>query len=320
MGAEGPVVRRSGPFRSLGRLAVGTAIALALAASILVSPAVASATAPATWASVPSQWGNGLVLCTFSSSQPSVAVSAESLNGTGLGTGVAEVQEVSLSGAVVASAAFPSANWSQVNNSHDSWFDMTYTSQVPVTGAAGSSGTLGVRVDFVLPAYAETPGQNLSAVNFTLSLSNWPWQQPNDRLRATLPVWTAFPAAEYLVAGTGTGPIVTALSTATGQPREYVIVPSAATTGNGTVSASSSLVLSGASGTVAVTFGSEAGQFSSLNYSTHVGIILPRTVAGIPIYDFVAVGGVGAAVVLAVAVVTRRLRHAPSDLEFVEDE
>lgn len=316
-------VRFFRPRRSLGRLAVGVAIVLALSASVFVLPVARGQSNPDGWVPVPSEWGNGIVLCTFSSSQPAAAVSAESLNGTGLGAGPVGLQEVSPSGSVVASAAFSSVNWFELNNSHDAWFDMTYTAQVPVvsTGSTTPAGAVSVRVDFVLPAYAEKPGQNLTVVNLTLSLSNWPWQHSTDVLRASLQVWMPFPAAERLSAGIGGGSVVTTSSASTGRPLEYLIAPPTATAGGLTViSAASSSSVAGSSGSVTVAFGSEAGQFSSLNYTTHVGIILPRTIAGIPTYYFALVGAAGVAAVLAVAVATRQLRRAPSDLEFVEEE
>lgn len=326
---EAPVRNRGGPSepRSGGRIAFAVVGALALSVALLVTPATAGPVTASGWSLVPISWNNGLVLCNFLSSQPGVAVSALSLAGTGLGIGASGMEEISPSGSVVASAPFSSQTWSPVNNSSGGWFDMFYSGQVPIlpTGATTPVGTASARMDFILPSYAETPGQNLSAVNFTFSVSNWAWQHSGDSLRATISSWTSYPVSEEMHAGSAPGPILSAVSVATGQPLQYIIAPAFAvvTASSGAVSivsAAPTVSLAGNNASVGVTFGNGSGSVRSLSYTSQVGIVLPRTLAGIPTYYVVVAGSAGIAATLSIAVTARRLRRAPSDLEFVEEE
>jgi len=317
-------IPRKGSTTLLGA-SVGLAIALTL--GFLLTPTVLAHPNGSGWAVVPSEWENGLVLCIFSPAQPSVAVSAVSLNDSGFGAALGFLSEVAPSGSAVASAAFNAASWSEANTSVDGWFDMTYTSQVPIVpvGSSTPTGTVGARADFVLPAYASTPGQNLSAVAFTLSISGWGWVHANDALKAGISVWMPFPAEERINAPAPGSPILTTSSPASGRTLAYLESSNSASVGGSTtgvtaVSATPSIAANQSGGSLNITFGTSAGEFRTLNYTTHIGVVLPSSIAGIPTYEFVVVGGVGAFVVIALAATTRRLRRAPSDLEFVEEE
>jgi len=141
----------------------------------------------------------------------------------------------------------------------------------------------------------------------------------------TLPLWPTFARAEHLSTQSPGGLEVTSSSNATGAPREYFhLAPSAtATPVSGapmSVGVSPSVSLAPSFATITLTVGTQAGSFTSLSYTAHVTVPLPSTLAGLPLYDYPLVAGAAAALSIAVAVGTRRVRQRPSDLKFVEEE
>lgn len=277
----------------------------------------------------PVSWSNGTVLCQFASSAPSVAVSRAALTGTGVTVSVISVVEVAANGATVASADLSGLPWSVGNWSTDDFFDLAYVIEAPVVGASdpsGSVGTANVTVQFVLPAYAESGTGPMNVVTAAFSVSQWPWQGTNDHLVLALAASPTFPSAEHLNVTSASGWLVSSTSNSSGAVLEQVggSPQAVATASNGTVrnvTANASLVLPSPSwAQITVDFGSAAGAFSSLEYSAHVGVVLPSTVAGIPLYEFAEAGTAAALVTVLVALVARRVRRRPSKLIYAVSE
>jgi hypothetical protein len=57
-----------------------------------------------------------------------------------------------------------------------------------------------------------------------------------------------------------------------------------------------------------------------VSYTAHVGIVLPSTIAGIPLYDFALVGSLAVVIAVTVGLSARRIRAGPSDLIYVGEE
>jgi hypothetical protein len=306
--------------------AVGLAFVIAL---VFVDAPHASATqVPAAWPSSSLAWNNGLVLCEFSATIPSVAVSALDLNGSGLSSGISEVAEVNSTGAVVANATMTGATWTVVNVSTPDTFDLAYQAHVVLTAASGSPTPLGsadVRVDYRLAAYADSAADHLNSVAAVFQVSHWTWQGSGDRLTIALPLWPTFPSAEHLGAQTSNGLEITSSSNAMDAPREYFLLAANATAtpvsgAPESVSVSPLVRVSPSFASVVLTVAPAAGNFTSLTYTATVGIPLPSTLAGLPLYDYALVGGGAATLAIVVAVGTHRVRQRPSDLQYVEEE
>ena len=321
--------RRERPLPRFGQPAkvlVWTACAGFLLLGAAFVPATSAAPA---WNPEPVSWTNGVVLCQFSASRPSVNVSALDLNGTGLTIGFGGIAELRPNGSIAATADFTNASWAFWNASTEDSYDLAFTAEVTVDSTAPTPARIGVadvRIDFVLPVHAGTAGGSLTTVTVGLSVSNWTWQGMGDSLEVRLPAAPAFPLAEHLAASTAPGWLLTSVSNSSGrslawlQPGSNALAQPASGVAV-TVSATPTLALqSAASGTVTVVFGPSAGAYRSLTYDTEVGIVLPSTIAGIPLADFVAVGAAAAASSLAIAAVARRIRARPSRLIYSDEE
>jgi hypothetical protein len=311
-----------------GLLVAGLALAIAISLSLVSMPGSSGSQTAATWLATSPEWNNGVVLCVFDPTSPSVAVSAFGLNGSGLSSSITQVAEVDAAGATVAVASVPSAAWRAWNASTDDTFDQAYQAHDSLVAASGPATPLGsadLRVDYTLPAYADFDSGELNTVTALFQVSNWTWQQSGDRLVLTLPLWPTFAQAEHLSAQAPNGSEITSWSTSTGAAREYFRLSGSAnatSAGGAPVSVGVSPVVSlGPSfASVNVTVGSTAGNYASVTYSATVSIPLPAKVAGLPLYDYALVAGAAAALSILVAVGTRRVRKRPSDLQYVDEE
>jgi hypothetical protein len=311
-----------------GLLVAGLALAIAVSLSLVSLPGSSGSEPAATWLAASPEWNNGVVLCVFNSTSPSVAVSAFGLNDSGLSSSLSQVAEVNPEGATVAVASVAQASWNAWNASVDDTFDQAYQAHVALLPASGSAPPLGaadLRVDYTLPAYAGSGSGSLSSVTAVFQVSNWSWQNPADRLVLTLPLWPTFAQAEHLGGQGSNGAEVTSWSTATGDAREYVQLSdraNATPVGGATASVGVSPVvsLSPSFASVNVTVGSSAGDFVSMSYVATVSIAVPAHLAGLPLYDYALVAGAAAALSILVAAGTLRVRRRPSDLQYVEEE
>jgi hypothetical protein len=319
---------RSGP--SLGSPRARLSRTLPGLASLLVLCAVVSllavSPARAAWGgaqSQPYQWTNGNVLCVFNATLPSVTVSADGVNDTGMGAGLDQINELSSTGATVASAVMSSVAWDPVNQSSSEWFVMNYSEPVnviPASAPSAPAGTVLVTISFALDrslANASLADQ----VGFQLTIQGWPWQSHQDTLALVVPIWSAFATTEHVVVGTSTSPRVESVRTSSGQPLEYFEAGTSASTGTGVpVTVAAQTTLTNGIATTTLTLGSGAGGASTLAYSATLGITPGTRVLGLPLYDYAAVAGGAGLVALVVGVGTRRVRRQPSDLTYVEEE
>lgn len=304
----------------------GLAVAVAL---VVASAPRADAEQPAAHRSPSASfgWSNGLVLCDFNLTSPSVAVSALDVSGSGLSSGVPEITEITSMGQAVAVASVANANWTVVNASTPDAFDLAYQAHVLLVAPSGPAtriGSVDVHIDYILAEYAASNADNLSSVTAVLQISHWTWQGPGDRLVITLPLWPTFVHAEYLSSQSPAGPEITSSSNATGDPREYFLLSddATATPASGApklVHVWPEVSLNPSFASVNLTVGSGAGAFTSLTYTALISIPLPSTVANLPLYEYVLVGGTATVVSIVVAAVTRRVRQRPSDMEYVEE-
>lgn len=301
-------------------------VAGALAGLVLVAPSLHAASSGTTWSPAPVSWSNGIVLCNFTTALPTVAVSALGLADSGMSVTLASVEEISPNGTPVAVSFLSNASWSQQNISGPDLFDLSYLAHASVEKPNETStpiGSVDARVDYRLPAYAESPATNMSSVTMEVALSNWSWQGAGDRLALSFTVWPTYSATERLT-GSSSNLSVTSSSVASGAPREYFIASTVANastgpSGSSLVKVTPRAVVGGSRAFVTLWISAAAGSFSRLAYAASIGLPVPSTVAGIPVADFVAVAGTGAAVSLAVAVVTRRLRSRPSRLIYFDE-
>jgi hypothetical protein len=295
---------------------------------LLLTP-VGAAVAPLTgWESEGVSWSNGLVLCQFAPSAPLVSVSAWARQGTGLTASVDSISEVRPAGTDVATTNLAAAAWTVTNLSTDATYDLSYSAEATVASPASPDvplGTVGVRVDFVLPAYDHSASGTSDTVEVELLLSAWPWQASADHLVVTLAAAPSFPAAEHLVLGTTLSSLVSSLSTSSGSLFEQLTgSPTGIANPNSSASASVSAgaVVAGNSSlaTVSLSFGTTAGSFASLSYTASVRVNFPSQIAGIPVVDFVVVGSAAILVSVLVAAGVRRVRRRPSDLTYANEE
>jgi len=308
--------------RSASRLAVVATVLLV--GAVVFLPAYGAGASPTDWTSYSMSWTNGVVLCVFDPTTPAVTVSSPTLNGTGLWAAVGAIQEVG-PGGTVATATLAEGSWIATNLSTDDFFELAYSGHVPIlpTGVSAPTGSVDLQIDFILPAYTGSGPTN--EVDLTVHLSNWSWQAPHDSMDLILPLASAFPPAERLVVGGPPGALMTGVSNQSGQPLEYLSttqLASASAPGIATTNLSvyPSLTVLPASASVTVAFGTEAGAFHSLNYTTAIGVALPSTIAGFPIIDFVLVASAAVVASLGIAAGVRVVRRRPSDLEYVEEE
>ncbi|MGD0588328.1 MAG: hypothetical protein ABSA63_05990 [Thermoplasmata archaeon] len=296
---------------------------------LLLLVPVATATAPsASWGIAPPSWSNGLVLCEFSGTAPMVGVSALALAETGLSASVGSISEVTSGGVVQANASLSSTVWTATNFSNDDAYDLGYTAHAPVTGSAAPFHLLGavdLRVDFVLPIYSGSPSGPTDTVSMGILVSNWSWQGSGDHLVLTLHAWPSYAGSEHLLLGSSPGLLVSGVATSGGATLEEMSASTSAVANPASptpvsIAAAPSVTGNSAFGVVSVSFGSNAGEFSGLSYSSTVHVLLPTTIAGIPTTDLVAVGGTAGLVTVLIALAARRARRRPSDLTYVNEE
>lgn len=323
--------RRSPPLRPLVRGITLLGGTTAFAAALLVVSFAPVTAASATWAPPdPLAWSNGIVLCEFSPVAPSVNVSAVSLSETGLTVNLGGMTEVRPDGSAVAVANLSNVAWQVANLSTDDAFDLAFiATSVPLVAPTASApvvGSVDLRVDFVLPAYASSPDVSTDVVSAVLTVSNWTWQAAGDHLAADLSSWVTYPGSERLTGPGAPSRMITGTSTGSQGDLQWMgFAPNATVVSPGgnssTVSASPQLEgLTSGAASVTVAFGASAGEFRSLVFVTQVGVILPTAIAGIPTVDFLAVAGAAAGTSLVVAVVAHRVRRRPSRLTYAEEE
>lgn len=295
---------------------------------LLIVP-VAAATAPDTsWGIAPPSWSNGLVLCQFSGTAPVVGVSALAREQSGLSASIGSISEVSSAGAVRANATLSSADWAVTNFSNDDAYDLGYVAHAAVNGPAAPFPLLGsvdLRVDFVLPIYSGSPSGATDTVSIAILLSNWSWQGAGDHLVLALDASPSYATTEHLALGGSPGELVSGVATSGGATWEEISASTSAVAdptspAPTSVSASPSVMGNSSHGVISVAFGSDAGEFAGLSYSTTVHVLFPTTIAGIPTVDIIAVTGVATLVAALTAVATRQVRRRPSDLTYVDEE
>ncbi|HYA71247.1 MAG TPA: hypothetical protein VEH28_07775 [Thermoplasmata archaeon] len=312
--------------RRLGPVATAAALGAALGLMVLIAPGAA---AWSTGIGGPVSWTNGVVLCQFAAVSPSVAVSALSLTGSGVTVSLLSVVEAGPTGSVAATTSLDGLSWTVANWSNEDAFDLAYSLHAPLSSTTNPPSTVGstdLQVQFVLPAYEGSPKGPTDEVNVVFSLLNWTWQHPGDHLVLSFTAAPTFPLAEHLNATAAPHWLLSSTSNQSGAVLEQIGANASATAATGTgpassVSASPALTIASPSKAVVnVTFGSSAGTFSSLTYTAQVGVVLPATVAGIPLSELAAAGVAGVAVSLAVAGIVRRVRRRPSKLVYVTEE
>ncbi len=319
--------RRRGRWDFRALIGVGVT---ALLLSVTVASFGSGSSSGADWSSTELAWSNGVAQCIFVPGTPTVAVSAMSLAGSGLSATLASLDEVTASGNVTAVAALSSANWSSTNLSNPDRFDMAYATDVPIVSPVDSAqvlGSVGLRVDYLLPAYADSPGTNLRNVTQEVTIANWTWQGTGDRLVFSVSLWPTFTALERLTAPSPTSYSVMSVEVSTGEPRESFDLGRSANIslpGKGSflapVTPEAQVALQGAYASVGLWVGAVAGEFRSLSYVSVIALPVPKALAGLPPYEYAAAGGAGFVAVAVLALTARRLRRKPSDLTFVEEQ
>lgn len=322
-----PKRRRWGLEVPLTTAAVATALALALS--------LAPGAAASYGGGEPVAWTNGLVLCQFSGTVPEVSVSAVNLTGTGMLLSTMSVGEASPNGSMVSTAELAGAVWNVSNDSSDDAYVLVYAAQVALEGttlaaASGSwtpagLGSADLAVTFELPAYAGSPDGPTDEVNFSLTVANWTWQSPADHLVVGFAASPSFPSTETLSAAVAPGWLLISSSVASGAELERMgMSPTASIVSSGGASAVlpvyASMQLSPAVANVTIALSSLAGAASSATFTGRLGIVLPTSVAGIPVSELVAAIAAATLISGLVAVGTRRVRRRRSRLIYVDEE
>ena len=310
--------------RSLGRAGVSlAAVGALLLVLLLAAPAVRAAPTSARGPTyTPTSWTDGAIVCSFDPSGPGVTVSAESAPAIGLWLGMGSVTE-SLAGVVLASASLNGSTWVATNESNTTLYSVSYqtsvsvlnTDLIPLPAAT-------IRVGFSL-ADSPAAGASSDRVAVSLSIVSWPWVSDLSQLAVTIAL--AQKGGAHLAANGTTS--VASYANATGALVAYLATggQANATSSGGTVLpvvvAASIVHLSASAAGMSFLFGSPADGASSVNYSAEVIVPLPgRGSVAIPTSYLAAAAGAAVVASLAIAGVTRRVRRAPSDLEYVEEE
>jgi hypothetical protein len=310
-----PRVRLSRTLPQVGTLLVLLAVVGVLAAS----------SARAAYAGEDSNsyaWSNGSVTCVFSGTLPSVTVSATGLNDTGMGVSLAQIDEASPLGIVVAIAAVNAAAWEPANASSSEWYTLNYAEFMNVTSTTTPAHSLGqawVSIGFALNR--TPPNATLAdVVAFQLSVQDWPWQSAADGLALVVPIWSAHSTSEHMTVSSASSPRVESVRNSNGQPLEYFEVGTTATTNTGApVPVTSQTTIADDVATTVLTLGHGAGGATELTYQATLGITPNTRVLGLPLYDYLAVASGAGLVALVVGVGARRVRQHPSDLTYVEE-
>ncbi|HUI38954.1 MAG TPA: hypothetical protein VLY85_04915 [Thermoplasmata archaeon] len=308
-------------------MAPATVSAVGLLACMVLLSLTPSAQAGASeprWVPSANTWTNGVVLCNFSSGRPSAEISRFGLTPSGIVGELTEVVESSSAGPV-ARAEASAANWTATNLSDEDQFEYSYAALAavePTNGSRSSLGTAEIQVDFILASYAGSPTGNMTSVALDLRISNWSWQAPGDRLAVELALWPADPGTEHLEVGNSGSSFVASVSNSSGRTLEYFEAGEWANVSGpspSAVPAAGELSLTPSWAWLTVGFGSGAGEFRTLDYVSHVGIVLPPSVAGIPTDQLALVGGAAALVAAGIAIATRQIRRKPSDIEYIRE-
>ena len=316
------------PLRPGGTARSVLPAALAVVAVALLLPATGAASAYAPHGGSGLSWTNGVVLCQFNATAPGVAVSAFGQGAPGMTVSDVGVSEVAPNASVVATAVLGGTAWNVTNLSTESAYAVAYSVHAPMASAAPAAPSVGsadLRVAFVLADDSGSAVGPTDTVEVVFSVANWTWQGPGDHLVLSFATEANVPAAEHLAAATVPGWIVTSASNASGSEVARMGANATAAVANASgparaVEATSSLaMLTPATARVTVAFGS-AGEYSSLAFAARVGVVLPATVAGVPIGELLAALAAGGLVSVGVAVVTRSVRRRPSKLIYAEEE
>lgn len=314
---------------------MSVAAAILAAALALALPLAPGASAASYGGDEPIAWTNGLVLCQFSGTEPQVNVSALDLAGTGLLLSTMSVGEASPNGSMVATAAIAGAAWTVLNDSSDDAYVLAYSLHASLESASPSAadgawspanlGSADLAMTFVLPAYDGSADGATDAVNFSLTVANWSWQSAEDHLVVGFGARPSFPSSEELAAANVSGWLLTSSSTSTGAELERMgLSPTAAVVSAGgeasDLAANTTMVLAPETANLTVALSNAEGALSSATFSGTVGVVLPATIAGIPLSELVAAAGAAAAVSVLVALGARRVRRRPSRLIYVDEE
>jgi len=322
----GPTGVHPSSLARLTGISGATAISAAVVLVLLLAPA---AGAWSVGVGGPMSWSNGVVFCQFAPASPSVEVSAATLSGSGVTVSLLSLNEGGPGSSVAAIANLTGVSWSPGNWSGDDAFDQAYTLHATLSNPASPSSPVGstdLTVQFVLPAYQGSPEGPTDAVNVLFTVENWTWQHAGDHLELAFSVAPTFPSSEHLNASSAPGWMLASTSNSSGSVLEQVGANASATaaTGSGpTMSIAATPTLSNfspASANLSVAFAGTAGEFTTLTYSARVGVVLPASVAGIPLSEILAASAAGVVVSLCVAMVARRVRRRPSNLIYVTEE
>jgi hypothetical protein len=320
-----PTVRRpSPPAQRVGPGLIGAV--LAVIAVLTLSTPFAAASPRAAWGAHPIAWTNGAVLCEFAPTAPNVAVSALGRNDSGMSVAVASVAEMRPNGSIAASTSLAGLTWSVTNVSSEDDYELAFAMDAPLWSGSTQVGTADIALNYSLPAYQSLPGDASNLVTIQGSIANWTWQAAGDSLVLSLSISPAESSQEHLAFDDVPGWLMASDSNATGQSNEAMgLEPTANTTSPtgtvGSIAVESSMRLASATNaSVALTFPTGVAGAESIQFGGYIGVTLPATIAGIPVAELVEVTGAGAAVSLVLAGLVYRIRHAPSDLVYVEEE
>jgi hypothetical protein len=301
---------------------------LAVSAALLLLPGTGAAAVYAPHGSAGVSWTNGVVLCQFNATAPAVAVSALGMGPMGMSLGSVSLSEVAPNGSVEGALAVGGLSWTVRNLTSEASYALNYSVHAPMEAVADgpSVGSADVGVEFVLADDSGLPIGPTDTVEVLFSVANWSWQGSGDHLVLSFAAGANVPATERLAAASVAGWVVTSTSNASGSETARMGVNATAIVANGSAAArsvaavTSVAMLSSAAARVTVAFAPSAGEFSSLQFAARVGIVLPATVAGIPIAELLAALLAGGIVSVGVAVLTRSVRRRPSKLVYVEEE
>lgn len=284
----------------------------------------------------PTGWNNTAVECMFNATAPSATVSSMGSIVAGLWMEGATISAANALGVGNETATMSAATWTAANLTTTAAYSVEYSARVPVVGLLGLTvGTMNATVSFSLRQPTASASPPSDVVSVVTTVSDWPWQLLYPQLRLNLSVTAANPATEHLTINRTSGLEVLSANNATGRVDAFVRAPSSA---NGTTSGGllKAVALVGTaigsiagSVTLSLTANSSAYQDKAIEFVTPVTVVPAKPIGSggplpgagsVPLPDLAAAGAAGIVASLAVAGVTRRARHAPSRLEFVEEE
>jgi hypothetical protein len=304
-----PPVRRG---LAVGSLALGT-----LALLLVASASAGGPTSPWSPTSSPG-WSNGEVRCLFDPRLPSVNVSDPNVEGSGLVAALSDVAELAPDGSVAAVASAGAGNWSVQNGTDPAVYELLYRAALPIQAPGGRAtfGNATVGMDVRL-ATESASAQDRGFAEVALNVSEWPWRSGGDRLRFDLTLGTV--SDESLAAAEEGG--VSLVDDGSGTPRLYLATGTEANTtsatGTGTAVPVIPAVRSGPTGGSVELLVNSTEPVRSIELGLRIGVY-PANLAGLPAWEYASVGALAAAVCVAVAVGTLRVRRRPSRLIYAE--